>query len=143
MIATAFGPLIGGISTPAGTAANLVAIAQLKPLAHVDVSFWRWMQLGVPASLLMIPFAWAILLRLFPPEIDRLLDQRRIRPRAPAGAGIVAPGRGPDAARVWGRPGDVADHAAARPVDGGRIAPPVEAVARRAASRSFCPGCEC
>jgi sodium-dependent dicarboxylate transporter 2/3/5 len=72
MIATAFGPLIGGIATPAGTAANLVAIAQLKQLANVDVSFLRWMGLGVPASLLMIPFAWWILLRLFPPELDRL-----------------------------------------------------------------------
>ena len=37
MIAAAFGPLIGGIATPAGTAANLVAIAQLKQLAQVDV----------------------------------------------------------------------------------------------------------
>jgi len=72
MIATAFGPLIGGIATPAGTAANLVAIAQLKQLAGVDVSFWRWMGLGVPASLLMIPFAWRILLWMFPPELDRL-----------------------------------------------------------------------
>jgi sodium-dependent dicarboxylate transporter 2/3/5 len=72
MIATAFGPLIGGIATPAGTAANLVAIAQLKQLANVDVSFLRWMGLGVPASLLMIPFAWRILLWLFPPEIERL-----------------------------------------------------------------------
>ena len=72
MIATAFGPLIGGIATPAGTAANLVAIAQLKQLANVDVSFWRWMGLGVPASLLMIPFAWRILLWLFPPELDQL-----------------------------------------------------------------------
>jgi len=45
MIATAFGPLIGGIATPAGTAANLVAISQLKQLASVDVSFWRWMTL--------------------------------------------------------------------------------------------------
>ena len=72
MIATAFGPLIGGIATPAGTAANLVAIAQLGQLAHVDISFWRWMGLGVPASLLMIPFAWWILLWLFPPELERL-----------------------------------------------------------------------
>jgi sodium-dependent dicarboxylate transporter 2/3/5 len=72
MIATAFGPLIGGIATPAGTAANIVAIAQLKQLAGVDVSFWRWMLLGTPASLLMIPFAWWILRWLFPPEIDRL-----------------------------------------------------------------------
>src|SRR5258705_9588527 len=72
MIACAFGPLIGGIATPAGTAANLVAIAQLKQLAHVDVSFARWMLLGVPASLLMIPFALQILLWLLPPELDRL-----------------------------------------------------------------------
>src|SRR5258705_6646551 len=72
MIATAFGPLIGGIATPAGTAANLVAIAQLKQLANVDVSFVRWMGLGVPASLLMVPLAWWILLWLFPPELDRL-----------------------------------------------------------------------
>jgi sodium-dependent dicarboxylate transporter 2/3/5 len=72
MIATAFGPLIGGIATPAGTAANIVAVAQLKQLAHVDVSFGRWMLLGIPASLLMVPFAWWILRWLFPPEIDRL-----------------------------------------------------------------------
>src|SRR5512138_370332 len=82
MIATAFGPLIGGIATPAGTAANLVAIAQLKQLAGVDVSFWRWMGLGVPASLLMIPFAWWILLWLFPPEVEHLpLDTATIRQR--------------------------------------------------------------
>src|SRR5204862_186901 len=72
MISTAFGPLIGGIATPAGTAANLVAIGQLKQLASVDVSFWRWMALGVPSSLVMVPFAWRILLWMFPPEIDRL-----------------------------------------------------------------------
>ncbi len=72
MIATAFGPLIGGIATPAGTAANLIAIGQLKQLASVDVSFWRWMALGVPSSVLMIPFAWWILRWMFPPEIDRL-----------------------------------------------------------------------
>ena len=72
MMATAFGALIGGIATPAGTAANIVAIAQLKQFAATDVSFWRWMRLGVPASLLMIPFAWWILRWLFPPEIDHL-----------------------------------------------------------------------
>src|SRR5882762_3656377 len=72
MMATAFGALIGGIATPAGTAANIVAIAQLKQFAATDVSFLRWMRLGVPASLLMVPFAWWILRWLFPPEIDRL-----------------------------------------------------------------------
>ena len=72
MIAVAFGPLIGGIATPAGTAANLVAIAQLKQLAHTDVSFARWMLYGLPACILMVPVAWKLLLWMFPPEIERL-----------------------------------------------------------------------
>ena len=77
MIATAFGPLIGGIATPAGTAANLVAIAQLGQLAHTDVSFLRWMMLGAPASILMIPFAWWILRWLFPAESIAYRSQPR------------------------------------------------------------------
>jgi sodium-dependent dicarboxylate transporter 2/3/5 len=72
MIAVAFGPLIGGIATPAGTAANLVAIAQLEQLAHVHVSFATWIAYGAPAALLMVPLAWRLLLWLFPPELDAL-----------------------------------------------------------------------
>jgi solute carrier family 13 (sodium-dependent dicarboxylate transporter), member 2/3/5 len=72
MIATAFGPLIGGIATPAGTGANLVAIAQLKQLAQTDVSFGRWMLYGVPACALMVPVAWKLLLYLFPPELSTI-----------------------------------------------------------------------
>jgi sodium-dependent dicarboxylate transporter 2/3/5 len=82
MIACAFGPLIGGIATPAGTAANLVAIAQLKQLTGVEVSFLQWMAYGTPASLLMIPLAWRILLWLFPPELHRLpISDAQIRDR--------------------------------------------------------------
>jgi len=49
-----------------------VAIAQLEQLAGVDVSFTRWMLYGVPASILMVPLAWRLLLWLFPPEIEHL-----------------------------------------------------------------------
>ena len=72
MIACAFGPLIGGIGTPAGTGANLAAVGYLRELAGVEITFARWMAYGVPASLLMIPIAWRLLLRAFPPELDRL-----------------------------------------------------------------------
>src|SRR5688572_8184726 len=71
-IAVAFGPLIGGIATPAGTAANIVAIAQLRELADVNISFTQWMVLGFPASLLMVPVGWRVLLWVFPPEFKRL-----------------------------------------------------------------------
>jgi sodium-dependent dicarboxylate transporter 2/3/5 len=72
MIACAFGPLIGGIATPAGTGANPIAIRYLRELAQVEVSFVDWMIVGCPAAVLMVPFAWRLLLWLFPPELDRL-----------------------------------------------------------------------
>ena len=72
MISCAYGPLIGGIATPAGTAANLIALSYLEELAGLTISFGQWMLLGVPAALLMIPLGWWLLLRMFPPELDRL-----------------------------------------------------------------------
>ena len=137
MIATAFGPLIGGIATPAGTAANIVAIAQLKQLAGVDVSFWRWMLLGTPASLLMIPFAWWILRWLFPPEIDRLpisgeAIRDRMRELGPLRAGESR------TLLVFA----VSSHFGCEPLleqwSGGRIALPVEAVGLAGGVALFC-----
>lgn len=79
MIACAYGPLIGGIGTPAGTAANLIALSYLEELAGLSVSFGQWMLVGVPASLLMVPMGWWLLLKIFPPEIDALpIEQREI-----------------------------------------------------------------
>lgn len=72
MIACAFGPLIGGIATPAGTGANPVAIAYLRDLADIEISFLKWMAFGMPAAVLMVPCAWYLLLRVFPPEISQL-----------------------------------------------------------------------
>jgi sodium-dependent dicarboxylate transporter 2/3/5 len=82
MIATAFGPLIGGIATPAGTAANLVAIAQLRQLVGIEISFTQWMAYGAPAAILMVPVAWRLLLWVFPPEIEALaISREAIRAR--------------------------------------------------------------
>ena len=76
MIACAFGPLIGGIATPAGTGANPIALSYLEDLAGVQISFIEWMAYGVPAAVLMLPCAWRLLLWIFPPEIDRLPIKR-------------------------------------------------------------------
>ena len=85
MIACAFGPLIGGIGTPAGTGANLAAVGYLRELAGLDISFLRWMAYGVPAAVLMIPIAWRLLLRAFPPELERLpIDPAHIEGRIQA-----------------------------------------------------------
>jgi sodium-dependent dicarboxylate transporter 2/3/5 len=140
MIATAFGPLIGGIATPAGTAANLVAIAQIKQLAGVDISFLRWMIYGAPAAILMVPLCWRLLLWLFPPEIDRLpFSAADIRQRLDA--------LGPlSRAELW----TLATFSTvivvwlATPVaaawTGGAVNPPIEAVALAGGLVLFLPG---
>ncbi len=68
MIAIAWGPAIGGIATPVGNGANLVALGYLKDLAGIQIDFLRWMVVGVPAALLILPLAYLVLLRVFPPE---------------------------------------------------------------------------
>lgn len=68
MISCAWGPLIGGVTTPAGCGPNPLTITFLKDLAGIDFGFIDWMLVGVPAAILMLPFAWLILLKVFPVE---------------------------------------------------------------------------
>lgn len=68
MIATAWGPAIGGITTPVGNGANIVALGYLRELAGIPVNFLTWMVVGVPAALMILPLAYLILVRVFPPE---------------------------------------------------------------------------
>jgi sodium-dependent dicarboxylate transporter 2/3/5 len=139
MIAVGFGPLIGGIATPAGTGANLVAIAQLSQLAQVEVSFTRWMAYGVPAALLMLPICWRLLLWLFPPEVDHLrIGADDVRERL--GGQSLRPGEWRTLVvftvviAIW----------LLTPVlsawTDGRFAPPVEAVALAGGVSLFMPG---
>lgn len=72
MIACCWGALFGGIATPAGCGPNPIAIAFLKDMAGYTLTFSGWMTLGLPASLLLVPLGWFILLRLFPLEVKRL-----------------------------------------------------------------------
>jgi solute carrier family 13 (sodium-dependent dicarboxylate transporter), member 2/3/5 len=72
MISCAWGPIIGGIGTPAGCGPNPIAIGFMKDMAGIDVSFIEWMMFGVPAALLLILPSWGLLLIFFRPEIRHL-----------------------------------------------------------------------
>lgn len=54
LLTVAYAASIGGIATPVGTPPNLIAIGQLAKLAGVRLSFFQWMALGVPVTLLML-----------------------------------------------------------------------------------------
>ena len=68
MIACAWGPLMGGVATPAGCGPNPLTIGFLQDLAGMDFTFVDWMLIGYPATLLMVPLGWLILIKVFPLE---------------------------------------------------------------------------
>lgn len=80
LISCAWGPLIGGVSTPAGCGPNPLTMTFLKDLAKIDFSFVDWMLLGYPATILMIPCSWFILIKMFPFEqIDLRVEEEDFR----------------------------------------------------------------
>ncbi|MBL9210622.1 MAG: DASS family sodium-coupled anion symporter [Opitutaceae bacterium] len=72
MMACAWGPSVGGISTPAGTASNAISLSYLQQMGGVERGFVDWLLLGGPAAIVLLPVAWLILVWLFPPEMERL-----------------------------------------------------------------------
>jgi sodium-dependent dicarboxylate transporter 2/3/5 len=76
MIAVAWGALIGGIATPAGTGSNPIALQFLSTMAGIHLTFLDWMGFGVPAALLLVLPSWGVLLLFFPPEMKRLKVSR-------------------------------------------------------------------
>ncbi len=53
MLITSFGASIGGMATPVGTPPNLIGIGMLEKLTGVDITFFQWMLIGVPAMMIM------------------------------------------------------------------------------------------
>ncbi|MBR6830174.1 MAG: SLC13/DASS family transporter [Paludibacteraceae bacterium] len=56
---------IGGLGTPIGTPPNAIAIGQLDAM-DINVGFGAWMIRMVPVVIIMILFAWWLLMFLFP-----------------------------------------------------------------------------
>jgi sodium-dependent dicarboxylate transporter 2/3/5 len=82
LIACAWGPLIGGVATPAGCGPNPLTIGFLKDLAGITFTFADWMLVGFPATILMLPCGWLILLKLFPlEELDVAMSREDLQSR--------------------------------------------------------------
>lgn len=63
LLGIAYGCSIGGLGTPVGTPTNLIVMGYLNEEAGYAIDFGRWMMLGLPAVLLVLPMAWFVLTR--------------------------------------------------------------------------------
>ncbi|HJQ83903.1 MAG TPA: DASS family sodium-coupled anion symporter [Candidatus Binatia bacterium] len=57
LLAASFAASVGGLATPVGTPPNLIGIGFIRRETGVDLSFFSWMALGMPLSLLLLSWA--------------------------------------------------------------------------------------
>jgi sodium-dependent dicarboxylate transporter 2/3/5 len=67
LLGTAFGATIGGVATLVGTPPNAFLAAFLTDNYGIEISFARWMLVGVPVTVIMLPICWLALTRLVYP----------------------------------------------------------------------------
>jgi solute carrier family 13 (sodium-dependent dicarboxylate transporter), member 2/3/5 len=88
MLMASFGPSVGGLATPIGTPPNLIGKGLLERIAHVQISFFDWMLVGVPLTALLfiflvLYFRWRLLggLKLHAGSAERIhAELRRLGP---------------------------------------------------------------
>jgi solute carrier family 13 (sodium-dependent dicarboxylate transporter), member 2/3/5 len=74
MLMAAYASSLGGLGTPVGTPPNLIGIAQIRRFLEIDIPFFHWMLMGVPAAVVMIGFLVVYFSRVCPAE-EGLLKQ--------------------------------------------------------------------
>jgi sodium-dependent dicarboxylate transporter 2/3/5 len=87
-LCVAFAASIGGLTTPIGTAPNLIGLAFIRDQVGVQVSFLGWCAIGAPLVAVLATFAVFLLQRLFPAGVERLVgvgayvaqERRRLGP---------------------------------------------------------------
>jgi sodium-dependent dicarboxylate transporter 2/3/5 len=63
---------IGGMGTPIGTPPNAIALGALNQAGY-SIGFLKWMAMVVPLMLVILAFAWLLLVRLYPCSTDSLV----------------------------------------------------------------------
>ena len=67
LLGLAYSASIGGLATLIGTPPNALLIGYLADNYDIEISFARWMTVGIPVTLVMLPIAWFVLTRFLHP----------------------------------------------------------------------------
>jgi sodium-dependent dicarboxylate transporter 2/3/5 len=88
MLAIAYGATIGGMGTLIGTPPNALFAGFLEGSYGITIGFAKWMLVGVPAVLVLLPITWVLLTRItfrvptsLPASVSVLAPQERGKSR--------------------------------------------------------------
>lgn len=76
LLGVGYAASIGGIGSLIGTPPNALLAGFMRETHGIEISFGRWMLLGLPAVVILLPAAWFVLTRIafrfaLPPQGDR------------------------------------------------------------------------
>lgn len=63
---------VGGVSTPAGSGVNILAINLLKNVTGIEIGFLQWSIVGVPLAILLTIVSWLVLCMFYKPELEEI-----------------------------------------------------------------------
>lgn len=66
LLGVAYAASIGGVATPVGTPPNPICIRAYRDATGETIGFLQWLAFGLPLVLVMLPFAWWVLVARLP-----------------------------------------------------------------------------
>jgi sodium-dependent dicarboxylate transporter 2/3/5 len=72
MLITSFAASIGGLATPIGTPPNVIGLGFIRQLVGAEISFFKWMMIGVPVVVVLYLFLYLYLNYLAPAGVKEI-----------------------------------------------------------------------
>ncbi|MCA1623256.1 MAG: DASS family sodium-coupled anion symporter [Acidobacteria bacterium] len=72
MLITSFAASIGGLATPIGTPPNVIGLGFIRQLLGAEISFFKWMMIGVPVVIVLYIFLYFYLNYLAPAGVKEI-----------------------------------------------------------------------
>lgn len=93
LLGIAYAASIGGIGTIIGTPPNVFLASFIQSSLGQEISFVRWMGVGLPLVAVFLPLAWLMLTRvLYPLRGERIEGSREVTERAYRELGVMSRG---------------------------------------------------
>jgi sodium-dependent dicarboxylate transporter 2/3/5 len=87
MLITSFAASVGGLATPIGTPPNVIGLGFIRQLLGAEISFFKWMMIGVPVVVVLYLFLYFYLNYLAPAGVKEIAGSAEMIRREKASLG--------------------------------------------------------
>jgi len=83
MLGVSFSAMLGGMITPVGSTVNVLASSIFETQTGVAIPFVKWISLGIPVAVVLVPVLWFFLVKIFKPvsfehnQIDIYIESQK------------------------------------------------------------------